>query len=116
MIFSMTFLELRKRHPRLIYDNFDLSEKKGNLQISFSFILEPDIVFSPKVSIPILGHDINLEEISGLVFNLGLVEALSYWKSACPPEMVVKAGHLTEQQTVWWHDLFIHGLGEFFFQ
>ena len=116
MIFSMTFFELRNRHPRLIYDNFDLSEKKGNLQISFSFILEPDIVFSPKVSIPMLGHDINLEEISGLVFNLGLVEALSYWKSACPPEMVVKAGHLTEQQTVWWHDLFIHGLGEFFFQ
>ena len=63
-----------------------------------------------------LGHDVNLEEIRGLAFHLGLIEAISYWKSACPPEMVVKAGHLTEQQTVWWHDLFIHGLGEFFFQ
>lgn len=112
----MTFPELRERHPRLIYDNFDLSETKGNLQVSFSFILEPDIVFSPNVSIPMLEHDVNLEEIRGLAFHLGLIEAISYWKSACPPEMVVKAGHLTEQQTAWWHDLFIHGLGEFFFQ
>lgn len=112
----MMFSELRERHPRLVYNNFDLRETAENLQVSFSFTLEPDIVFSPNVSIPILEHDINLEKVRGLAFHLGLIEAVSYWKSACPSEMVVKAGYLTEQQIAWWHDLFIHGLGEFFFQ
>jgi len=111
--------ELRKKHPRLVYESFDYKQGGGNLNIKFRFVLEPDIVFTPKVVIPMNGSPTEsgmMSSINKLVFNLGMVELISYWKTACPREIVVKAGFLDRRQIVWWKDLLINGLGEFFYQ
>ena len=50
-----------------------------------------------------------------MLFSLGMVELVSYWKTACPPRVVVRAGHLDEAQIRWWKDLYRNGLGEFFY-
>ena len=50
-----------------------------------------------------------------LVFSLGLVELISYWKCVCPPEIVVHCGHLNCDEIDWWKRLWYHGLGEFFY-
>lgn len=107
IIHKMNIHELRAKHPRFIYKSFEINSNK----IRFLFLLEPDIVFTPEITLP--------EKITAnewLVFNLGMVEAISYWKAACPPELVVEAGSLTAEQISWWHDLFINGLGEFFYK
>ena len=111
----MNLTELRSKHPVFHYQSFDISETKEQLDISFDFLLEPDIRFRPRLQIPLI-EQINTEEIRPLVFNLGLVEAISYWKAACPPVFSVEAGLLNEDQISWWHDLFIHGLGEFYYR
>jgi hypothetical protein len=49
------------------------------------------------------------------LFHLGMVETLSYWKSACPPRVIIEGYRLTDAERAWWRDLFIHGLGEFYF-
>jgi len=49
------------------------------------------------------------------VFHLGLIEMLSYWKATCSPEILVRAGSLDAQQIVWWTDLLLHGMREFFY-
>ena len=54
--------------------------------------------------------------MNNLVFNLGLIEMFSYWKTTCAPEIVIKAGHLDARQVNWWQDLLIKGLGQFFFE
>ena len=44
-----------------------------------------------------------------------MVELISYWKTACPPKVIVEAGDLTAEQILWWKDLYFNGLGEFYY-
>ena len=50
-----------------------------------------------------------------LAFHLGLIEMLSYWKTACPAEVVIEAGALDQRQIRWWEELWLRGMGEFFY-
>lgn len=109
----MDFNALRSKHPEFVYENFDYEAKDGVLKVKFHFILSPDIDFYPTLEMPVSGSVGNIDK---LVFNLGLVEIISYWKAACPPKIVIKAGRLNDEQKIWWKDLFINGLGEFFYQ
>ncbi|MDP3994174.1 MAG: UDP-N-acetylmuramoyl-L-alanine--D-glutamate ligase [bacterium] len=115
----MTLSELRKKHPRLVYESFDIRQLGRNLHIKFRFVLEPDIVFRPEIVIPTSGSPTGsgmTSSIRNLVFNLGLIELISYWKAACPREIVIKAGKLNNAQITWWKNLLLNGLGEFFYQ
>lgn len=44
-----------------------------------------------------------------------MVELISYWKSACPPKVIIKPFSLDESQVKWWKKLYFKGLGEFFY-
>jgi hypothetical protein len=50
-----------------------------------------------------------------LVFSLGMVELISYWKLTCSPYVCIEAGSLTDDQIEWWKKLYYKGLGEFFY-
>ena len=54
--------------------------------------------------------------LDNLVFHLGLIELLNYWKAACPKEIKIEAGYLNEKQIAWWKDLILNGLGQFFYE
>jgi len=107
--------ELREKHPRFIYESFEAKEQNDKLQVRFQFLLEPNVVFSPEVILP-PNQSLNKKGLDNFVFHLGLIEMISYWKATCSPEVLVNAGQLTNQQIAWWHDLFINGLGEFFYR
>lgn len=111
----MTLEQLRLLHPRLIYKQFFIEQSDQVVTMTHEFLLEPDIVFRPTVTIP---HSGKIDEafLRPYAFNLGLVEAISYWKAVCPREFVVEAGVLTDEQVRFWYDLFLHGLGEFFYR
>jgi UDP-N-acetyl-alpha-D-muramoyl-L-alanyl-L-glutamate epimerase len=111
----MTLQELRTKHPEFSYDAFDIQQLSGGMSVRFYFRLLPDIRFVSEIQIPCTVN-VDLEAIRSFVFHLGLVEAISYWKAACSPMFVIKAGRLTDDQISWWRDLFIHGLGEFFYK
>ncbi len=49
-----------------------------------------------------------------LVFHLGMVEMISYWKAFCSPEIFINPFLLSAEQQLWWKKLFRLGLGEFF--
>lgn len=51
-----------------------------------------------------------------MLFSLGMVELISYWKCACPPRVVVECGGLDEADNAFWKRLYFNGLGEFFFR
>jgi len=54
--------------------------------------------------------------LNNLVFNLGLIEMLSYWKATCSPETEILAGSLNQEQIKWWKDLIDRGMGQFFYE
>jgi len=110
---------LRKKHNIFTYKNFSYICKDNNLIITFSFSINPDIVFNPLITIKNVADKIKKVDksfLDNLVFHLGLVEMLSYWKSTCAPEIFIKAGYLNQDQISWWKKLLINGMGEFFYQ
>ena len=110
---------LRQKHNKFSYDSFDYKFEKNQLLISWQFSLSPDISFHPKLSIPIREKEIpklkDQQTLENLIFHLGLVEMISYWKVSCAPQIDIKAGYLDPDQIDWWKKLFINGLGEFFY-
>lgn len=111
----MTFTQLRLKHPRMIYRSYAMRAREGTLSLSFDFFLEPDIPFHPHIEIPYSG-EFDTAAFAPFAFHLGLIEAMSYWKAACPAEFVVEAGSLSAAQMRFWQDLYVHGLGEFYYR
>ena len=115
----MNFEELRSRHRHLIYEGYKIELEQGNLKVIFDFLLAPDIKFRPFAVFPNVSEkrldEIGSKVLQNLVFNLGMVELISYWKAACPPEILIKAGYLDKEQISFWKNLLIKGLGEFFY-
>jgi hypothetical protein len=111
---------LRKKHPIFLYENFNYKQEGNSLIIFFSFKIYPDIEFNPKITIENIDNKIFSKLDSGVldnfIFNLGLIEMISYWKATCSPKIEIKAGSLNQQQKIWWENLLIKGLGEFFYQ
>ncbi len=115
----MTLDELRHQHPRFYYRTYQGQLTDHGLEIEFLFQTEPDLMFRPKILIAGVTQD-HLDHLSPaalntFLFNLGMIELISYWKATCSPEIVVEAGPLDQTQLAWWHDLLLNGLGEFFF-
>ena len=117
---------LRRKYPRFVYENFDWEISGKDLKISFDFRIEspedcpPDICFKPKVIIKNVDKNqirkVGDRVVDNLVFNLGLIELLSYWKATCSPEILIKAGQLNKEQIKWWKYLIERGMGQFFFE
>ncbi len=112
------YSRLRKEFPVFYYEGYSYTLKGSDLHIVFDFSLSRRYFFRPEhiVSLP---KDFDAEKLSdslfrNIVFNLGMVESISYWKAACPPGLLVNAGGLDAEQAAWWEKLFRHGLGEFF--
>lgn len=112
------FNELRRKHPFLTYEKYEIVEDDEKLTITYYFLLEPSITFTPKWVFhkKHIGMNYGKEEvIHNLAFHLGLVELISYWKCACPPRVIIKAGPIDEEQIRWWKLQYFLGLGEFFY-
>lgn len=117
------YLHLRKKYPKFVFEKYSWKISGKDLKVSFYFRVEPGIKFKPNVVI----KNINKNQIqkigvdspgllNNLVFHLGLIEILSYWKATCSPEIEIKAGSLNKTQIKWWRDLIIKGMGQFFYE
>jgi hypothetical protein len=114
-----TFDQLRARHPRFTYEDYAVERVGDDLRFTFSFTMAPDVAFAPTTTLrapdPARLAAVPRDALDALAFHLGLIELLSYWKTACAPEIVIKAGALDAGQVAWWTDLILHGMREFFF-
>ncbi|MBU4298936.1 hypothetical protein KJ636_02755 [Patescibacteria group bacterium] len=111
---------LRKKYPRFVYERYSWKISANNLEILFDFRIEPDIKFKPKVIIENIDKvqikRVGARALNNLVFHLGLIELLSYWKATCSPEIKIRADSLNKEQIKWWKALIINGLGQFFYE
>ncbi len=110
---SSTFTTLRSKHPTLTYRGYTLARDGNILKATFLIDLAPSIQFRPTISFP--ATEMEESQLAPFLVHLGIVETISYWKVACPPRVIIQGFQLTENERAWWHDLFIHGLGEFYF-
>lgn len=112
------FIRLRNEHPVFTFDKYEILNVNDKLIIKYYFSLGEFATFTPAWEFNKKHNDrdyIKDAIVNRLAFNLGMVELISYWKLACPPTVVIKAGYLDEEQLAWWKEQYYLGLGEFFY-
>ncbi len=112
-----TYLDLRRRYPLFEYLGFAYRTDNKGFHLEFDFRMG-DIRFRPTALVErraFLDFDLPAEVLDRLVFDIGLVELVSYWKSACPPLVRIACGTLSPEQAAFWKKLYWNGLGEFFY-
>lgn len=110
--------DFRAEYPEFIYKSYELSENNEEIFIKYNFEISGLSSFAPEWKI----RKKNPESITDdrklrkLVFSLGMVELVSYWKITCSPNVTVMCGELNEEQKIWWKRQYFNGLGEFFYR
>ena len=113
------YLSLREQYPRFAYRGYEIEENDSCLKITYRFETLGLSEFAPVWVFPKAEGDCRRWSedrlMQDMIFSLGMVELVSYWKIACPPTVTVEAGWLNQDQIDWWKDLYFNGLGEFFY-
>ena len=110
------FESLRKEYPKFIYNSYKIWDENDKICIEYDFEIEGLTKFCPRVEIlkkEFCFKNINENKVKNIVFNLGMVEAISYYKAVCSPQFIIKCGKLDSFQEKWFRKLFYLGLGEF---
>lgn len=113
------FLELRNTYKEFVYNSYEINEDDINYKIIYHFEIPGLCVFLPSIVInkkDITNQNIDKKILENLVFNIGMVELLSYLKCTCSKKVIIKAGYLNEEQISWWKKLYYQGLGEFLYR
>ncbi|SJZ84919.1 hypothetical protein [Anaerorhabdus furcosa] len=113
----MNYTELRQQYPNFIYHDFHIEENDSEFRITYDFEIAGLELFNPTYLFKKRGNQVfsNKKIVRELVFSLGLVECISYWKITCSPHLIIECGKLNDNQIAWWKKLYFHGLGEFFY-
>ncbi len=108
----------RQTYPEFVYECYQYDVQSDGLHIVFTFRIGDSILFTPTAFIPnrpFLHFDQPKDTLDTLVFSIGMIELISYWKCLCPPKVAVKCGSLSESQILFWKKTYFNGLGEFFY-
>lgn len=117
---QLQYEALRKRFHTFTYESYSYRFGREGLKIGFIFNLDGKITFKPEINFPYLEAGFTPTSrlpgpvMDNLVFHLGMIEVVSYWKAACPGEIRIVPHRLAPEQRQWWLDLYYKGLGEFF--
>ena len=124
------FDSLRETFESFCFQDFHYSLGNGEFIAKFDFYLNPSqlqtsnfklqtVEFHPCFTIPSRSFyhwdEIPKPLLDNLIFHIGMIELISYWKIACPKKVIIRPFALDEEQIRWWKKLYFNGLGEFFY-
>ena len=117
------FNQFREEYPFLEYSGYETIIDNVGLHVKYEFNLSGKYTFRPGFSIPKkkfftkfpTPETINSILYQNILFQIGLIELVSYWKAACSPKVIIKGQKLSEDQVSWWKNVYYQGLGEFFY-
>lgn len=108
----------RRTFEELTYESYTYDVQPDGLHIAFLFRIGEKVEFRPTAWVlqrDFLDFRQPKEVMDRLVFNIGMVELVSYWKSLCPGKINIRCGALDASQQRFWKKLYWNGLGEFFY-
>ncbi len=107
-----TFDELRKQYKTFEFTDFETEFTDDSLEVTYHYAIPGLRTFRTRWTFPALRQGMT-DVLDELLFSLGMTEAISYYKCACPERVIVGCGSLSDEQVRWWEKLFYNGLGEF---
>lgn len=114
-------LALRRRFEQFVYESHDIRQEPEGIRCVFTYRMQgvdSMIVLEHQVRFGFTPHSpetLTDPLFQRAVFLLGLAEAISYWKTACPHQFLVQAGALAPEEILFWERLYTRGLGEFWY-
>lgn len=117
MIDDKKYETFRNKYPDFYYRKYEVEETKEEIKITYFFEVPNLTSYNPTLTISKknLNKNIDKDFLNYLIFHVGLVELISYWKATCSPNVYIEAGFIDEEQIDWFKKLYFYGLGEFFF-
>lgn len=115
---SQRFIELREKYKTFSYNSFEIKEDEKEIYITFEFEIEGLKKFNPTIRIlkkNMKIKNLNTDFVKKMVFHMGLIELISYWKATCSKNVIIKCGYINEEQIEWFKKLYYYGLGELFY-
>ena len=112
------FEELRKQNNKFIYKQYKILRDEENITIVFNYELEQKDITVPFEHKLILKIDDKIyidKSMDNIIFHIGLIEAINYYKIAAPKEFIIKCGYIDPTQILWFKKLYYNGLGEFIY-
>lgn len=125
------YRELTSQYDKFIYESYHVEENEERLMLNFQYRITSEvsdpIVFNHRVSYQLVtdkakpgtdstGLNLSLiKDLDALIFTIGMVESINYYKTICPRSFYVHCGRLNKDQAQWWQKLFYNGLGEFIY-
>lgn len=113
------YLNLRKKYPFFEFQSYSFQLKNQILTIEFCFNISGTYQFNPILEIPPREfydwEKLDRPTLNNLIFHIGMIELVNYWKVTCSPNVVIIPHTLEQFQIDWWKKLYYHGLGEFFY-
>lgn len=113
------FKQYREKYKEFYYNSYSIKEDNNTIRLEYEFEIPGLAKFNPKISIlkkKMKFKNINSVYVQNMVFHIGLIELISYWKCTCSPTIVINCGYLDEEQIKWWKKLYYYGLSELFYQ
>jgi len=116
---TLNYHEFRAQYPWFSFDEVNFLLDEQGLSVTCQFSLAGKVNFSPTLFVPrkpwFLPDELILPYLPAVLFHIGMVELISYWKAACPPDVIIRPFRLNHDQISWWKELYWNGLGEFFY-
>jgi UDP-N-acetyl-alpha-D-muramoyl-L-alanyl-L-glutamate epimerase len=113
------FNEQRIKFPFFVFEGYKYHYSNEGLEVEYVFNLSDRYSFRPTLKIlkkPFFADEpLHGSLLDNIIFHIGMVELVSYWKCACSPKIIIKNHHLSPDQVRWWKKLYFNGLGEFFY-
>ena len=115
---SIEFKQFREQYKEFYYNDYYIKQDDEAIYIEFEFEIPNLTKFNPKLKI--LKKNMKLKSIDNecvrnMVFNIGLIELISYWKATCSPQVIIKCGYIDNEQIQFWKKIYFYGLGELFY-
>lgn len=110
---------LREEYQFFRFQRYDYTLNDESLSVKFYFSIDDKYFFTPSFELPTRKfysfNDLDNNKLDTIVFNIGMIELISYWKLACPKKVLIAPYSLDDNQIRWWKKLYFNGLGEFFY-
>mgnify|MGYP006988824927 CR=1 FL=1 len=112
-----TYDSLRKEHPSFVYSDYKIEKQDDCIYIEYCFKLENGPEFHPNIKVMTknlnIVNDFDSVCAKKIIFSLGMVELLPYWKAACSQKVFIDCGFIDNWDIKWWKKLYFKELSEF---
>ncbi|MDO8648260.1 MAG: endonuclease domain-containing protein [Candidatus Peregrinibacteria bacterium] len=105
-----------KQYQSFIFESYAFDQGTGKITLHYS--LDGELHFRETVTVPPVpevehGPGTALDHA---LFALHLIGGVSYYKTCCPKEIVIKSGLLSAEDAAFWMEIYEQGLGQFFYE